>query len=91
MRVPLRALRKSFCTTSLWVCGQYHARSQPPPVDDVADQIDGIGVVVAQEVQQQIGLATARAEVNVGNEERSKSATCAIGIRIVRSDRRACI
>ena len=22
-RVPLRALRSSFCTTSLWLCGQY--------------------------------------------------------------------
>ena len=23
MRAPLRALRSSFCTTSLWACGQY--------------------------------------------------------------------
>jgi hypothetical protein len=45
------------------------ARFQLPAVDDVADQINRVGIVIAQEVKETIGLAAARAEVNVGNEE----------------------
>ena len=69
MRAPLRALRSSFCTTSLCGCGQYQPRAQLPAVDDVADQIDRVGIVIAQEVEQAFGLAAARAEMNIGNEE----------------------
>ena len=72
MRAPLRALRSSFCTTSLCGCGQYQPDLQLPAVDDVADEIDGLGVVVAQEVEQPFGLAAARAEMNIGNEERTE-------------------
>ncbi len=42
---------------------------QLPAVDDVADQIDHLGIVAAQEVEKAISLAAARAEVNVGNEQ----------------------
>ena len=45
MRVPLRTLRRSFWTTSLCACGQYQPRAQLPAVDDVADQVDRVGVV----------------------------------------------
>ena len=43
---------------------------QPPAVDDVADEIDRLGVVVAQEVEEQPGLAAAAAEMDVGDEDR---------------------
>ena len=48
------------------------AATQLPAVDDVADQIDRFGVVVAEEVEQALGLAAARAEMNVGNKERTE-------------------
>ena len=48
-----------------------------PAVDDIADQIDRFGVVIAQEVQQPLGLATPRAEVDIGNKE-STEPYCAV-------------
>ena len=47
-------------------------RAQRPAVDDVADEVNGVGFVVAQEVEQFFGLAAARAEMHVGNEESAK-------------------
>src|SRR5262249_54877994 len=46
--------------------------SSRPPVDDVADEIDRIGIVVAQEVEQPIGLAAFGSEMHVGDEQRAK-------------------
>jgi hypothetical protein len=48
-----------------------------PTVDDIADQINGVGVVVAQEIEEAVSLATARAEMNVGDEERTEP-SCAV-------------
>jgi len=45
------------------------AGAQLPAVDDVADQVDVVGVVAAQEVEQLLGLASARAEMKVGEEQ----------------------
>ena len=45
---------------------------QLPAVDDIADEIDGIGVVVTQEVEKLAGLAAARAEMHIGNKEGTK-------------------
>ena len=45
------------------------ARAQLPAIDDVADQIDRFGIVIAQEVEQAFGLAAARAEMNIRNKE----------------------
>ena len=47
------------------------ARAQPPAVDDVADEKDRLRVVVAQEIEHQFGLATARAQMQVGDEDRA--------------------
>ena len=69
MLAPLRAWRSSFWTTSLWLCGQCQDRLQPPAVDDVADQIDRLGLVVAQEIDQELGLGRPRAEMDVGDEQ----------------------
>ena len=38
---------------------------EPPAVDDIADQIPGLGLVVAEEVQQQFGLGAARPQMHV--------------------------
>ena len=48
------------------------ARLELPAVDDVADQIDHVGVVVAHEVEEALGLAALGAEMHVGNEQRAK-------------------
>ena len=81
MRAPLRALRSSFCTTSLCACGQYQPLFSAPAVDDVADQIDRVGLVQAEEVEQQLGLAAARAEMDVGDEERAEVAVVRLRAR----------
>ena len=44
---------------------------QPPTVDDVADEIDGFSIIVAQEVEQQFGFAARCAEMDVGEEKRA--------------------
>ncbi len=46
-------------------------RLQRPAVDNVADQVDRVGLVPAKEVEQLAGLATAGAKMHVGNEERA--------------------
>jgi len=39
--------------------------AQPPAVDDVAEQVCEIGIVVTNEIEQESGLATARTQVDV--------------------------
>jgi hypothetical protein len=46
---------------------------QSPAIDDVADQINGFGIVIPEEIEKKCGLATWRAKVHIGNEERSVS------------------
>src|SRR5262249_51491502 len=41
-----------------------------PAVDDVADEVDGVGIVVAEKIDQDFGLAAFGAEVDVGQEQR---------------------
>ena len=36
---------------------------QTPAVDDVADKIDRVGVIMLEKIEQQFGLTTARAEM----------------------------
>src|SRR5258708_3166536 len=45
--------------------------SQTPAVDDVTNKVEDLGLVVAQEVDEEIGLATARAEMNVRYPDRT--------------------
>src|SRR6185369_15830271 len=42
---------------------------EAPAIDDVADQIERVGLVMAQEIEQQFGLAAARAQMHVGDED----------------------
>ncbi len=46
---------------------------QLPAVDDVADQEQGLGLDRADEVEQQLGLAAAGPEVDVGDEDRAEA------------------
>ena len=48
------------------------ASLQPPAVDDVADQIDLLGLVLAQKVDQQTRLASRGAKMDVGQEQRTE-------------------
>ena len=47
--------------------------SEAPAVDDVADEVDRIGIVVFQEIDQEFRLAAALSQMNVGNEQRAVS------------------
>jgi hypothetical protein len=47
-------------------------RSQAPAIDNVADKVNAIGVVVAQKVEKQLRLAPASAKMHVRNEEGAK-------------------
>ena len=50
--------------------------AQPPAVDDVADQIDRIGIVIAEEIEQELRLGRLRAEMDVRDEQRAEFAGC---------------
>ena len=41
------------------------AGAEPPAIDDVADEVDGVGLDMAQHIQDKMGLATARAQVQI--------------------------
>src|SRR5262245_18528540 len=47
------------------------ARLQLPTVDDVADEINGIGLVMAEEVEEAAGLAAFGTEVDIGQKQRA--------------------
>jgi len=47
---------------------------QLPAVDDIAHEIDGVGFVVAQEVEKLVRLAAARSEMDVRQKQRSNPA-----------------
>ena len=46
---------------------------QRPAVDDIADEIDGVGIMAAEEVQQSVGLRAAGSEVDVGDKQSAKA------------------
>ena len=46
------------------------ARFQLPAIDDVANQINGVGIVIAQKVEELIRLAAFRAKMDIGQEKR---------------------
>jgi hypothetical protein len=53
------------------LCGSAY-RSQLPAVDDVADEVDHLGIMIPQEIEQEMGLAAARTEMHVGDGEGAK-------------------
>ena len=53
--------------------GPIPGRSQRPAIDDVTDEIDRFGLVMAEEVEKFVGLAATCSEVDVGDEQCAKS------------------
>ena len=49
------------------------AGAETPAVDDVADQIDRVGLDMAEHVQDEMGLAAARAQVQIREKKRPVS------------------
>jgi len=69
----LRTRRRIIWTKSLWDLRPVPVRAQRPAVDDVADEIDGAGLVGAEEIEKSVGLRTSGAEVDVGVEQGGES------------------
>jgi len=51
--------------------GPVPAFLQPPAIDNIPNQIQGVGVVAAQEVEQALCLTTRCSKVQVGNPDRT--------------------
>ena len=49
------------------------ARLQRPAVDDIANEIDGVGIMAAEEIQQPVGLRAAGPEMDVGDKQSAKA------------------
>jgi hypothetical protein len=47
-------------------------RAQRPAIDDVADEINRFGLVMAEEVEKLVGLTAARTKMHIGDEKRTK-------------------
>jgi hypothetical protein len=43
---------------------------ETPEVDDVADEVETVAIVSVQEIQEHLGLAVSRAQVNIGEPDR---------------------
>ncbi len=52
---------------------------EPPAVDDIADEHDGLGLVMPQEVEQEIGLGGLRSQMHIRDEERAEVADIRVG------------
>ena len=65
--------------------GPVEALLQAPAVDDVADQIQRVAVDVVEEIDQHVGVAAARAQVDVGNPDRAVAASLDDALRDGRS------
>ena len=49
-------------------------RPQRPTVDDIAHEVDGVGFVPAEEIEQSLGLAAPHAEMHIGEKQRPEAA-----------------
>jgi hypothetical protein len=49
------------------------AAAQPPAIDNIADQIDIVRIVMTQKVYQKLGLRGFRAQMKVRNENRAET------------------
>src|SRR4030088_2297728 len=72
------------------------ARLRPVPgglqraaVDDIADEIDGIGIMAAEKVQQSFGLRAACSEVDIGYKQSAKASFRTLFTHSVTSHARA--
>ena len=58
---------------------------QPPPVDDVADEVDRVRLVMLEEFEQRLRLASLRAQMHVRDEEGAVAALCAVRLVLCRA------
>jgi hypothetical protein len=72
---PLARLAQHFLDHVIAILRPIPAALQPPAVNDIADEVDCIGLVVAQEIQQKIGLGGLGAEMHIGNEQRTEASS----------------
>ncbi len=49
------------------------ARLQRPAVDDITHQIDGVGVMTTEEIEQLVGLRAAGSEMDIGDKQSAKA------------------
>src|SRR5581483_155813 len=54
--------------------------AQAPAVDDVADEIEEVGLGVLEEIEEEAGLAAARAKMNVGDPDRAIPAIARLAV-----------
>src|SRR6478672_9783465 len=54
------------------------ARTEPPAVNDVAHQVNGVGLDMTKHIQNKMGLAAARAQVQI-RQEQSPVSMCLMG------------
>ncbi|MCY1455557.1 hypothetical protein D9M71_726960 [compost metagenome] len=57
-----------------------HPAAQFPAVDDVAHQVDAVGVVLLEEARQVLGLAVAGAEVDIGDPQGTHALLAGLGL-----------
>src|ERR1700733_373813 len=62
-------LSEQFLDDIVMRLGPVPAGAEPPAVDDVADQVDRVRLDMAQHVQDEMGLAPARAQVQIRQEQ----------------------
>src|SRR6202011_1641606 len=63
--------------------------SQRPAIDDIADEIDGIGIMAAEKVQQSFGLGTAGPRADGGDKQSAKASFGTLFTHSVTSHARA--
>src|SRR5690554_3827024 len=51
---------------------------QPPSVNNISDQVERVAVDMVQKVDQQIGIASPRSQVDIGNPDRPVSLPVAV-------------
>ena len=61
------------------------AGAHAPAVDDVAHQIESIGVVVAKKIQDHLGLAPPRAQMKIGQKNRPIAAGGRRNLKLARA------
>ena len=73
---PLARLAQQFLDDVVVRLRPMPAGGELPAIDDVAHQIDGFRIVMAKEIKELLGLAGARAEMHIGDEQRANSSRC---------------
>jgi hypothetical protein len=66
---PFSYLTEELLDDIIMLLGPVPTRFEPPAVDDVAHEVDRIGVDCPKKIKEQVALTTFRAKVQIGDEE----------------------